>query len=553
MTRDSIAYYWRFYQGKRLELLFTSSLLVLQPIALMAALYAIKSQFDRSLQEGGLSSFIQVSVVLVLLYLLSGGVALYLRYRMMQLTYEVIDRLRREMANRLYAFSRMVYARFDRKRLQTMLVQDVIRVDVMTDAFAGQLIPGLVIVVTMTTFLLNVNVTLFVILACIFPALLLLERALRPLLRQLIQGHHRSLEDLQKKTLFSLEALDLTHARGVPDVEIEAHVDAGSRFRRLGSQLAMLRESMAFAQDVLMLITSLACLLFGVWFVTEGSMSPGELLAFYMAVLVMRPHLRTCWATLPRIAEGVESLKTLNQWIHLPDSAPRFGKHRIDFKGDVQFRNIRFSYPAKPLLHHVDLHIRAGETATVLGSNGAGKSTLAYLLLGFYQPESGDILIDGNALTDLAIVPLRQQIGVVPQHPLIFQGTILENIAYGMEQAGMDEVLAASRLACADEFIMSLPNDYNSEVGDNGMLLSGGQRQRVAIARALLSRPCLLILDEPTTHLDSVSVGTIMNNLRQTDYRPTILLITHDEALAEHGDAIYVLADGTLSPRQQVQ
>ena len=150
MARDSIAYYWSFYEGRKFALLITSALLVLQPIALMATLFAIKSQFDSSVEEGKLASLFLVSIGLILLYVFSGGFALYVRYRMMQLTHQVINQLRREITNRLYAFSRLVYARFDRKQLQSVLVQDVIRVDIMTNALAGQLIPALVIVVTMT-------------------------------------------------------------------------------------------------------------------------------------------------------------------------------------------------------------------------------------------------------------------------------------------------------------------------------------------------------------------------------------------------------------------
>lgn len=547
MARDSIAYYWRFYDGQKLTLLLTSALLVLQPVALMATLYAVKYQFDSSVEAGHLLPLVLVSVGLVLLYVFSGGVALYIRYRMMRLTHTAISRLRREIVSRLYAFSRLSYAQFDRKQLQTVLVQDVIRVDVMTNAFAGQLIPGLVIVGTMGIFLMTINFTLFAVLACLFPVLALLERTLRPLLRQLIQGHHRSLEELQKKTLFGLEALDLTHSLGNTQLEIDEQVAAGSAFRRVSTRLSMLRESLSFAQDVVMLITSIVCLLLGAWFVNAQQMSLGELLAFYMAVLVMRPPLRTCWATLPQIIEGVESLKSINQWIHMPDTAPTFGHQSIVFQGEVSLQDVAFSYKDEPLLRDVNLHIPAGGVATILGPNGTGKSTLAYLLLGFYRPQSGTIRMDHWPLSDIAIEQLRRQMGVVPQHPLIFQGTIFDNIIYGALDTDEDAVREACRLANADEFIQSLPEAYSSKVGDGGMLLSGGQRQRIAIARALLGRPPLLILDEPSTHLDAQSVRAVMSGLRHGDYHPSILLITHDRALAGLGDDIYILESGTLT------
>lgn len=551
MTKQALHFYWQFYEGKRLSLLLTSCLLILQPVALSATLLAIKRLFDNLLQEDALASLLLISLGLIVLYLFSGGLALFVRYRMMQLTHEAIQNLRRELANRLYAFSRTQYVQFDRKQLQTVLVQDVIRVDVMTNALAGQLIPGLVIALSITAVLLYLNFQLFLVVILSFPLLFLIELAFRSPLRRLIQGHHRLLEHLQKQTLFGLEAMDLTHARGAEHVEIEAQVGAGERFRQTSTRLAILREGMNFAQDVLMLIITVLCLLVGGWFVLEEQMSVGELFVFYAAIVVLRPYVRSSWATLPAIIEGVEALKTLNQWQAQPHAAPRFGQQKISFSGEVCFQQVQFAYGERPLLAHIDLHIRAGAMAAILGPNGAGKSTLAYLLLGFYQPHSGTILVNGRPLNSLNISHFRQQIGVVPQQPFIFHGTVWENIVYGVPHSSQESVLAAARLAEADDFIQLLPAGYETVIGDDGMSLSGGQRQRLALARALLTRPPFLILDEPTNHLDEQAIQQIMQNLRQTSYRPTCLLITHDLSAAAFWDETYLLENGRLSPYQR--
>ena len=549
MSKRAIHFYWQFYEGRRLALLFTSCLLVLQPIALSATMYSIKVLFDNMLTANAFRSLLLISLGLIFLYLFSGGLALFIRYRMMQLTHDAIQNLRRELSTRLYAFSRTQYAQFDRKQLQTVLVQDVIRVDVMTNAFAGQLIPGLVIALSMTAILVFLNFKLFLIVICVFPLLVLLEYLIRPALRRHIQGHHRSLESLQKQTLFGLEALDMTHARGVEALEIDAQVGAGETFRQANMKLVMLREIMYFAHDVLMLIISVVCLLVGGWFVIQEQMTVGDLFVFYAAIMVLRPYIRDSWSTIPQIIEGIESLKTLTTWLTLPDDAPTFGHERIAFSGDVQFRQVRFSYTERPLFAEIDLHIQAGQTITILGPNGAGKSTLTYLLLGFYQPQAGEILVDERPLADVAITPFRQQIGVVAQNPFIFQGTILENIAYGVIQANMEDVIAAAGKAQIHAFIQALPNGYDTIIGDNGMLLSGGQRQRIALARALLTYPSFLILDEPTNHLDTQAIRDIMHNLRHDpEYRPTVLLITHDVSFAQFWDATYVMENGRLEP-----
>lgn len=553
-SRQAIRFYWQFYESKRLALLLTSCLLILQPIALSATLYGIKLSFDNMLASNTFRSLLFVSLGLIFVYLFSGGLALFVRYRMMQLTHGAIQDLRRALSTRLYAFSRAQYTKFDRKQLQTTLVQDVIRVDVMTNALVGQLIPSLVVLSSMIVILVYLNFQLFLIVACIFPLLLSLEYLVRPVLRRHIQRHHRSLEDLQKHVLFGLEALDMTHSRGSEWLEINAQVQAGERFRHVSTTLAMMRETLHFAQDVLMLVVSVVCLLVGGLFVVQEQMTGGDLLVFYAVIVLLRPYLRNSWSNIPLILEGVESLKTLTDWLSLPRHIAQFGLEQFTFSGDVRFEYVTFSYNEQALLTDINLHIRAGQTVTILGANGVGKSTLAYLLLGFYQPQAGNIYVDGKLLTEVGITPFRQQIGVVPQQPYIFQGSILDNISYGFPSIGMDDVIEAAYKAQLHSFVEALPDNYHTLIGDNGMMLSGGQRQRIVLARALLSNPTFLILDEPTNHLDSQSIEGIMRNLRSADYQPTIFLITHDDSFSDLSNMTYELKNNRLyaaSPTHQ--
>lgn len=205
------------------------------------------------------------------------------------------------------------------------------------------------------------------------------------------------------------------------------------------------------------------------------------------------------------------------------------------------------------LLQQLDLHIQPGKTVAIVGPNGAGKSTLTYLLLGFYQPQAGAIFVDGIPLTTVDIGAFRRQVGVVPQSPLIFHGTMRENITYGMPHASQAAIHWATGLAQLDGFIDTLPAGYETVIGDHGMLLSGGQRQRIALARALLPRPTFLILDEPTNHLDHNAIQQIMHNLRQPTYSPTCLLITHDMTMAAFWDEVYHLKDGRLHRERETQ
>jgi ABC-type bacteriocin/lantibiotic exporter with double-glycine peptidase domain len=201
------------------------------------------------------------------------------------------------------------------------------------------------------------------------------------------------------------------------------------------------------------------------------------------------------------------------------------------------------------VLRIVNLTLEPKESVALIGPNGAGKSTLTHLILGFYRPQTGRVFIDEYPLEELDVTHLRRQIGVVTQQPIIFSGTIWENITYGTPQLSKAQVIKSAQLATAHEFIELLPEGYNTLVGENGMALSGGQRQRIAIARALLRKPNLLILDEPTNHMDLESVERLMLNLKFLEGAPTILIISHDFKIARKAQRIYFLEDGQITSK----
>jgi ABC-type bacteriocin/lantibiotic exporter with double-glycine peptidase domain len=205
-------------------------------------------------------------------------------------------------------------------------------------------------------------------------------------------------------------------------------------------------------------------------------------------------------------------------------------------------------------LHGVNLTLAPHTLTAIVGPNGAGKTSLVNLLLGLYRPQQGSLLVDEHPYDELDMRFLRRQIGVLPQDPLLFDGTVLENITYGMSEISSEEVVAASEMASAHEFIQQLPKGYETLLGERGVGLSGGQRQRIALARVLLRRPKLLILDEPTNHLDEAAARQLIENLIprlrsaqvHAENAPTTLIITHDMRLAREADQIYLLPEGRL-------
>lgn len=221
-------------------------------------------------------------------------------------------------------------------------------------------------------------------------------------------------------------------------------------------------------------------------------------------------------------------------------------------KGNLSFKAVDFSYPSRPdvqVLKKMNFNIKYGQSTAFVGTSGAGKSTVAKLILRFYDPQSGDILFDGKSAQDYDLSELRSQIAIVPQEVLLFGGSIKDNIAYGKPNASLEEVITAAKQANAHDFIMSFPEQYNTQVGERGVQLSGGQKQRVAIARAVLKDPVILILDEATSSLDTESELLVQDALEKLMKNRTSVVIAHRLSTIKKADQILVLQEGKIAAK----
>ena len=284
--------------------------------------------------------------------------------------------------------------------------------------------------------------------------------------------------------------------------------------------------------------------------IVQGRMTTGAMLSFILYALLVARGLRNS------MRFGAEALRAVGAtgWAFaLIDQTPRIplegGERPASFDGSIAFEGVRFRYPERPdvdAVKDIDLRIAPGEVVAIVGRSGSGKSTLLNLLLRFYDPNEGRILLDGRDVRSLDPSWLRAQIATVMQEPTLFSRTIGENIRYAMPDADARAVETAAAWASVDEFITRLPSGFDTTVGDRGVQLSGGQRQRIAIARALLRRPKILILDEATSALDAGLESVVQNALRQIQYRPTTLVIAHRLSTVAHVDRVVVLDAGRI-------
>ena len=216
-------------------------------------------------------------------------------------------------------------------------------------------------------------------------------------------------------------------------------------------------------------------------------------------------------------------------------------------KGEITVKDVRFEYdPATPILKGLDLHVPAGHTLGIVGKTGAGKSTLANLIARLYDVGEGSILVDGVNVKELSLSQLRQGIGIVSQDIYLFIGSIAENIRYAYPNASIEEVIWAAKMASAHEFIMNLPDGYETRVGAGGQELSGGERQRLSIARTILQNPKILILDEATAAMDTETEGKIQNALNQLQTGRTTIAIAHRLSTLKDADSLAVIHEGKV-------
>jgi ATP-binding cassette subfamily B protein len=326
--------------------------------------------------------------------------------------------------------------------------------------------------------------------------------------------------------------------------------------RQLGRALAYAKRKVkarATLSGVSVLAGEFAALL-AIWvggrLIVQGRMTTGAMLSFILYALLVARGLRNSTRF---SAEALRAIGATAWAFRLIEQTPRIpvegGERPATFDGSIAFEHVRFRYPTRPgieAVKGVDLQIAPGEVVAIVGKSGSGKSTLLSLLLRFYDPDEGRVVVGGRDVRSLDPSWLRAQIATVMQEPTLFSRTVAENIRYAAPDADNHAVTAAAEWASADEFIGRLPGGLDATVGDRGVQLSGGQRQRIAIARALLRQPRILVLDEATSALDAELESVVQGALRKIEYRPTTLVIAHRLSTVARVDRVVVLDEGRI-------
>lgn len=371
-----------------------------------------------------------------------------------------------------------------------------------------------------------------------------------PVMKKVSQESFQAGADTQSYIVESISGISTVKALAVEKPVRWKWEEKLQKMMELQQKAAMIATAADSTSRILQTLSTTFILWYGANLVMTGNISVGQLMAFNALLgSVITPILRTVgiW---DKIQEARIALERLNDVLEAELEQKQGENHQVmpPIKGQIIFKNMTFRYgkEGKNVLSNISLEIAPGQTVALVGRSGSGKTTLANLVLRMHRPMEGSVLIDGIDTRNVAANSLRRQIGMVLQDNFLFSGTIKENIALGVSDPPMQEVITAAMLAGAHEFISELPLGYESIIGERGMSLSGGQKQRIAIARALFTRPKILILDEATSALDTESERIIQQNLDKILKDRTTIVIAHRLSTVRNADLIVVLDKGVI-------
>ena len=537
-----------YYRPHRL--LFTADMAASLIYSLIAMLYPIftRTMLNDLIPNRQFKMVILFGCALLVLYAIRMTLRYFIQYWGHMIGVKMQAEMRKDLFHHLEKLPYTFFDDHETGRIMSRMTNDLMEISELAHHGPENVIISGIMVIASFIYLSSIHFGLTLIIFACVPILCVITAMTRKKMRDAFTESRVSIAAINASLESSISGIRVTKAFTNADKEEEKFDVGNGQFvaarKKAYHAMAEFHAASEFVVDVFNVVVILA----GGLFLYAGSITFGDYSTFIVSINLFINPITTLINFMEQYQNGVTGFKRFTEILDQepeadPDNAVKLKKVR----GEIDLKDVSFAYDeSKGVLDHISLHIPAGRKLALVGPSGGGKTTICHLLPHFYSVSSGNIYIDGNDINAVTLDSLRRNIGIVQQDVFLFNGTIRENILYGKLNATDEEVYAAARRANIHDYICSLPDGYETQIGERGVRLSGGQKQRLSIARVFLKNPSILILDEATSALDNTTEILIQQALDELCLGRTTLIVAHRLSTIKNADEIAVIADGRV-------
>ncbi len=544
MLKRFMAYY------KPHKLLFFFDMLASLAVAAIAITYPMitRTMLNTYIPDNNIRMVVICGGALLCVYLLRMGLNYFIQYYGHVMGVKMQAQMRSDMFNHLEKLPYSFFDNHETGKIMSRMTNDLMDISELAHHGPENLLISSISIIASFVYLCTINWWLTLIVFACVPFLILITMLLRKKMRSAFMRSRQSIGEINAALESSITGIRVTKAFNNSEIESEKFEEGNKKFvhARTDAYKAMgqFHSGTSFINDVFNVVVLIA----GGFFLSKGFIQVGDYTAFTISVGLFIGPVMTLIGFMEQYQNGVTGFQ---RFLEIMDAEPEKDDPNAEemkvAEGHIEFKNVNYSYSeGEEVLKNVSLDIKKGEKFALVGPSGGGKTTICHLIPHFYDVKDGQILIDGKDINKITRSSLRANIGIVQQDVYLFNASIRDNILYGRPGATEEEVIEAAKSANIHNYVMSMPNGYDTVIGERGVKLSGGQKQRLSIARVFLKDPAILILDEATSALDNTTEILIQNSLDELCKGRTTIVVAHRLSTVKNADEIAVVSDGKI-------
>ena len=502
------------------------------------------------MEQGAKERIINLGIVLVILVVIQ----FFANYYITNIGHVMGAKMEYNMRAEIFAhFQKLSFSFFDDQKvgqLMSRITNDLFEISELLHHGPENIVISFIKIIGAFIILMGISKYLTAAAFILVPFMFLYVFFLNRRMRKAFKENRKKIAEINSRTEDNLSGIRVVKSFANEEIELEKFKEGNDGFLQAKKNSYLYLGLFHSGMTAFILLVNIVVIITGAYLISDGYVQIPDFIAFLLYINTFTEPIRVLVDFTEQFQNGYTGFERFTEILNIePDIKDKKDAVDIsDVKGDITFNDVSFKYKdgAHRVLRHIDLDISAGSYVALVGSSGGGKTTLCSLIPRFYDVTGGSIKIDGKDIRDIRIKSLRDHIGIVQQDVYLFAGTVIENISYGKPGSTREEIIEAAKLANAHDFIMELPNGYDTDIGQRGIKLSGGQKQRLSIARVFLKNPPILIFDEATSALDNESENIVKESLEKLAKNRTTIVIAHRLSTVRNAERILVLTENGI-------